>query len=94
MKPQKILHLTLLKKWFDEILAGTKKIEYREIKPYWTKRLLDKKGKPKHYDLIYFKNGYSKNCRKMKVEFKGLRIGKDYEILLGEVVKVGEKSFK
>lgn len=25
--------------WLDEILSGRKKIEYREIKPYWTERL-------------------------------------------------------
>jgi hypothetical protein len=25
--------------WLAEIIAGTKKIEYREIKPYWTTRL-------------------------------------------------------
>ena len=37
----KILHLTLHRKWFKQILTGTKKIEYREIKPYWTKRLFD-----------------------------------------------------
>ncbi len=27
------------REWLAEIIAGTKKIEYREIKPYWTKRL-------------------------------------------------------
>ena len=79
----KILHLTLMKKWFDQILAGTKKVEYREIKPYWTKRLLDENDKPKKFDVIHFKNGYSKDCRKMKVEWKGMKIGKkDYEIPL------------
>lgn len=87
---EKILHLTLMKKWFDEILAGTKTIEYREIKPYWTKRLLEKEGKPVKYDFIFFRNGYSKDCRKMKVEFKGLRAGKEYEILLGKVVWEGK----
>ena len=35
----KILHLTLKKKWFDMILSGEKKEEYREIKPYWINRL-------------------------------------------------------
>jgi hypothetical protein len=35
----KILHLTLKKKWFDMIASGEKKEEYREIKPYWIKRL-------------------------------------------------------
>lgn len=88
MKKEKILHLTLMKKWFDEILAGTKKIEYRDIKPYWTKRLLDENNKPKKYDIIYFKNGYSKDCRKMKVQFKGLKIRERYEISLGDVIKV------
>jgi hypothetical protein len=87
----KILHLTLMKKWFDEILAGTKTVEYREIKPYWTKRLFDKEGKPIKYDVIFFRNGYSKNCRKMKVEFKGLRTGKEYEILLGKVIWQGTR---
>lgn len=36
-----VLHLTLTKKWFDMIESGEKKEEYREIKPYWIKRLLD-----------------------------------------------------
>jgi len=82
----KYLHLTLMKKWFDEILTGKKKIEYREIKPYWTTRLFDEKGNPKHYDLILFRNGYNKDSRKMIVEFKGIRTGEEYEILLGKLI--------
>ena len=89
MNSKKILHLILMRKWFDEILVGTKKIEYREIKPYWTKRLFNKDGTAKKYDLIYFKNGYAKDCPKMIVEFKGVRKGeKGYEILLGEVLEI------
>jgi hypothetical protein len=30
---------TIEREWLAQIIAGTKKIEYREIKPYWTKRL-------------------------------------------------------
>jgi hypothetical protein len=30
---------TIKRRWLAEIVAGTKKIEYREIKPYWTQRL-------------------------------------------------------
>lgn len=37
---KKILHLTLKKKWFDMILSGVKKEEYREVKAYWVDRLL------------------------------------------------------
>ena len=40
----KTLKLTLKKQWFDMILSGEKKEEYREIKPYWTKRLLEYRG--------------------------------------------------
>lgn len=81
----KILHLTLKKKWFDMILRGEKKEEYREIKMYWATRLTG--GFPstygidtvhpdfKDFDTIEFKNGYSKDAPVMKVECKGMRIG-------------------
>ena len=36
---KKILRLTLKGIWYDMIAAGTKTEEYREIKPYWEKRL-------------------------------------------------------
>ena len=29
---------TIKREWLAQIIAGTKKIEYRKIKPYWTKR--------------------------------------------------------
>ena len=34
-----MLILPIKKKWYDMILSGEKKEEYREIKPYYTKRL-------------------------------------------------------
>lgn len=37
----KTLHLTLKKKWFDMIESGEKPEEYREIKPYWVKRIFN-----------------------------------------------------
>jgi hypothetical protein len=33
------LTTTIKRQWLQEIAAGRKKIEYRAIKPYWTKRL-------------------------------------------------------
>ena len=68
----KVLHLTLKKKWFDMILSGEKKEEYREIKPYWNKRLKFSEFP----NMIIFKNGYSKNARTMNVIMEGLNIGK------------------
>jgi hypothetical protein len=42
---EKILYLSLKKEWFDLIKAGVKREEYREMKPYWEKRLVD-------YDVV------------------------------------------
>ena len=64
----KILHLTLTKKWFDMIANGEKREEYREMKPYWHKRLLNK-----HYDAIHFRNGYAQDAPNMTVELKEIQ---------------------
>ena len=36
---QKMLVLPMKKQWFDMILSGVKKQEYREFKPYWNSRV-------------------------------------------------------
>ena len=76
-----ILHLTLKKKYFDLIADGQKKIEYRDIKPYWTIRFIDNEGEIIKYKEIYFKNGYSKNSPFMRVKWNGLRLEKHNGIM-------------
>lgn len=49
-----MLTLPIKKKWFDMILSGEKKEEYREIKPYYISRFKDMEK-----DLVKFRNGYS-----------------------------------
>lgn len=66
---KKILHLTLKKQWFDMIASGVKREEYRELKPYWHKRL------SKQYDIIRFRNGYATDAPTMDVELKELLSG-------------------
>lgn len=39
-----MLIFTLKKEWYEKIKSGEKTIEYREVKPYWTKRLNAKNG--------------------------------------------------
>lgn len=74
MKHQKILHLTLKKKWFDMIASGEKKEEYREIKPYWDARLYDKlKSIIVQYDIVRFTNGYAKDCPTMDIECREIK---------------------
>lgn len=74
---QKILHLTLKKKWFDLIASGKKKQEFREFKEYWVTRLFTPEKIDEHhteyhsreYDEIHFKNGYGPNVPFMRVEY-------------------------
>ena len=74
--PMRILHLTLKKRWFELIAVGTKKHEYRTDKPYWRKRLVEN-GESKEFDVVRFKNGYSKTAPTMDVEFKGISFTSD-----------------
>lgn len=59
-----MLTLPIKKKWFDMILSGEKKEEYREIKPYYRSRfenlgLLDSYGLPLTNKVpVQFRNGY------------------------------------
>lgn len=103
------LKLTLKRKWFDMIAFGEKKEEYREIKPYWLVRLTNQKGNSlshshlwefKQYDIIEFKNGYSKDAPSMLVECKGITVGMAkpewsdnwqggvFVIKLGEIIEI------
>lgn len=38
---KKVLTLTIDKQWFDMVVSGEKKEEYRVIKEYWVKRIID-----------------------------------------------------
>lgn len=51
------------------ISQGVKKEEYREMKPYWHKRLNNS------YDVICFRNGYSANSPMVTVEMKEILTG-------------------
>ncbi len=62
-----MLILPIKKKWFDMILSGEKKEEYREVKPYYQTRFKNVFGMhpysfiPTGNDVheIMFRNGYS-----------------------------------
>jgi len=88
----KILHLNLYRKYFDAILKGDKTIEYRDITPYWSKRL-----EGRHYDVIQFRNGYAKIAPVMIVEYKGL-VTDDlygrYAIQLGKILESNNVTWR
>ena len=84
----RILHLTLHRQWFDSIVKGEKTEEYREIKPYWSKRISGKE-----YDEIHFTNGYGKDKPFMRVEYKGYEVKTwlgtpVYALKLGKILEV------
>ncbi len=88
----KILHLTLKKKWFDLIASGEKTEEYREAKPYWTKRL-ETKFDYKKFDQIHFKNGYGKKVPFMRVVFiytceRRINGINTYVLTLGKILEI------
>ena len=88
-KEKKVLRLNVCKKWFDMIVAGTKKEEYREVKDYWAKRLTT--NCECQYDVaaqffcgriiyrpfthVLFINGYSNNSPKIEKKIKEICIG-------------------
>jgi hypothetical protein len=81
MNTKPVLRLTLKKKWFDMILLGQKREEYREIKPHWTRIFyacnIKVKGRRYHPTdvLIEFRNGYRKDSPRMIFECLGLWVG-------------------
>ena len=85
----KILHLTIKKQYFDLIISKQKIIEYRKITPYWITRLENKT-----YDIIYFRNGYSRKSPYLIAEFNYLRKiiyhnKFHYAIYLGKILEFG-----
>jgi hypothetical protein len=84
MARKTILEMTLRRKYFAEVAAGTKKTEYRKRKKYWKSRL-----EGRDYDVIRFRNDYAKNAPEVIVQFRGIqRQGKDYAIRLGKILDV------
>jgi len=94
---KKILHLTLTRHWFNQIALGLKKKEYRKMTEYWRKRLTmcsyHRILKPKRFDEVHFRNGYTLDRPFMRVEWKGLEIENFnydvcYAILLGKILEI------
>lgn len=83
------------------IVSGEKKEEYREIKPYWTKRLKNFMAR-QVFDVVEFRNGYSKNAPKIMIETPrikmdfgkeewGAEVGKVYYVIeLGNILETSK----
>ena len=61
-----MLTSNLKKEWFEKIKSGQKTHEYREVKPYWTKRLTNELQLSKFEDLEMYRPPYSQIVRFVK----------------------------
>jgi hypothetical protein len=78
---------TLARQWFAEIVARKKKIEYREIKPYWTVRL---KRVKTPFRLI-LRNGVTRPIPVVTVRIDNIvtdRRRGEYQLHIGRVLNV------
>lgn len=92
----KILSLIIKKVWFDEIIAGRKKIEYRELKQTTLSRYTwvsneDGKRYLKKFDAIRLNVGYNKNRESALVEVVDTTFDADGQIVEYHLGKVLEK---
>ena len=84
----KVLHLVLKRKYFERIYNETKKVEYRDLTPYWSRRF-----EGKDFTHIKFQLAYSKNPPTMLVEILDRNIveykgKKSYAFDLGKIIEV------
>ena len=84
------LHLTLHRRWFNDILDGTKTTEFRAKTPHWVARLEHRRG---DYDRVLFRNGYGRQSPVMALECRGIVDGEwrgapAYHIRLGRLLFV------
>lgn len=82
------LKIFIKKKWFDEIIAKEKKIEYRLVSPFWISRLYDANNKKRQYDQIEFINGMKTDARRVITGYEGFKKrGEEFQIAIGRIIK-------
>ncbi len=82
----KPLFLILQKIYFNEILAGTKKIEYRDNSPFYVSRFCTKDNRLRNYNTVIFQEGYSSNARRMQIEIQKIVLYSMFEVYLGKII--------
>lgn len=80
------LTTTIEREWLAQIVAGTKKWEYRQIKPYWTKRLKSVK-KPFELRLI---NGMNRPIPEVTVLIDRVRTDRNNRVYALHIKRVLE----
>lgn len=64
----RILRLPVNENWYHLILSGRLTFDYREIKPYWIKRL-----EGKEYDIVEFYHRFKNEIEPIRYKFKSIK---------------------
>lgn len=82
----KTLFLVLERVYFNQIIEGTKDIEYRENKAFYQSRLI-RNDEFRNFKLVLFQEGCHKSARKMTVEINKIVLHDGiFEIHLGKIL--------
>ena len=72
---RKQLYLPIKTEWFDKIISGVKKEEYRRMSKILTSRLHKKDGTRKHYDSLVLTAGYGNQHPQLEISLERIRYG-------------------
>ena len=87
-----MLIFTLKKQWYEKIKSGEKTIEYREVKPYWEKRIF--RAMLPFYVHAYYNEGiYTEEPEKQPCPCK-LRLGYTNQYLIANITKIEKINCK
>lgn len=84
---------TIKREWFKSIADGTKRVEYREIKPYWIRRLSNVKTP----FLLRLINGMQQKAPEVTVKITSVtknRRSRQFELAIGNIVQLKHWSVK
>lgn len=84
---QRVLKLPVNTGWYELIKSGELTHDYREIKPFWTKRL-----EGKEYDIVEFYHRFKKDIEPIRYKFEWIKKGRLVNYNMDAyIIKFGEK---
>ena len=85
---KRILRLPVNERWYKFIENGELTYDYREIKPFWQKRLENKE-----YDVVELYHRFNKAIKPLQFTFEWIKKSKltDYNNLPVYIIKFGER---
>ena len=68
---EKVLRLPVNEYWYNLIITGEITCDYRDVKPYWIKRLENKT-----YDFVEFYHRFNKDIKPIRYKFEWIDRGR------------------